>query len=86
MNMQAFTRVGYRPVLHQAVRQRQAPGVGDISMPDSRSLVFVVDDDVSVRESLELLIRYEGWQPSFVPSRLRCKEGRHWRSRYPATP
>src|SRR2546423_1802175 len=26
-------------------------------------VVFVVDDDVSVRESLELLIRAEGWQP-----------------------
>ena len=26
-------------------------------------IVFVVDDDVSVRESLELLIRCEGWQP-----------------------
>jgi FixJ family two-component response regulator len=26
-------------------------------------VVFVVDDDVSVRESLELLIRSEGWQP-----------------------
>jgi FixJ family two-component response regulator len=26
-------------------------------------VVFVVDDDVSVRESLELLIRCEGWQP-----------------------
>jgi FixJ family two-component response regulator len=25
--------------------------------------VFVVDDDVSVRESLESLIRCEGWQP-----------------------
>jgi FixJ family two-component response regulator len=25
--------------------------------------VFVVDDDVSVRDSLELLIRCEGWQP-----------------------
>jgi FixJ family two-component response regulator len=25
-------------------------------------IVFVVDDDISVRESLELLIRYEGWQ------------------------
>jgi FixJ family two-component response regulator len=25
-------------------------------------LVFVVDDDISVRESLELLIRHEGWQ------------------------
>src|SRR5215470_959068 len=36
--------------------------------PDSRPLVFVVDDDVSVRESLELLIRYEGWQPEIFAS------------------
>ena len=26
-------------------------------------VVFVVDDDISVRESLEALIRCEGWQP-----------------------
>jgi FixJ family two-component response regulator len=26
-------------------------------------IVFVVDDDISVRESLEILIRCEGWQP-----------------------
>src|SRR5258705_7076283 len=26
-------------------------------------IVFVVDDDISVRESLELLIRSEGWEP-----------------------
>jgi FixJ family two-component response regulator len=32
-------------------------------MPDVTPIVFVVDDDVSVRESLELLIRGEGWQP-----------------------
>jgi FixJ family two-component response regulator len=31
-------------------------------MPDVTSIVFVVDDDVSVRESLELLIRAAGWQ------------------------
>jgi FixJ family two-component response regulator len=30
--------------------------------------VFVVDDDVSVRESLELLIRSAGWQPEAFPS------------------
>jgi FixJ family two-component response regulator len=28
----------------------------------NKPIVFVVDDDVSVRESLELLIRSEGWQ------------------------
>jgi FixJ family two-component response regulator len=31
-------------------------------MPDVTSIVFVVDDDVSVRESLELLIRSAGWK------------------------
>src|SRR5215467_408588 len=31
-------------------------------------IVFVVDDDVSVRESLELLIRNEGWQPETFAS------------------
>jgi FixJ family two-component response regulator len=31
-------------------------------------IVFVVDDDVSVRESLELLIRCEGWQPAIFAS------------------
>jgi len=29
----------------------------------TKHIVFVVDDDVSVRESLELLINNEGWQP-----------------------
>lgn len=31
-------------------------------------IVFVVDDDVSVRESLELLIRFAGWQPETFAS------------------
>jgi len=31
-------------------------------------IVFVVDDDISVRESLELLIRNEGWQPELFAS------------------
>jgi FixJ family two-component response regulator len=31
-------------------------------------IVFVVDDDVSVRESLELLIRCEGWHPEIFAS------------------
>jgi FixJ family two-component response regulator len=37
-------------------------------MPDVTSVVFVVDDDVSVRESLELLIRAAGWQPETFAS------------------
>jgi FixJ family two-component response regulator len=34
----------------------------------STPVVFVVDDDVSVRESLELLIRGAGWQPETFKS------------------
>lgn len=34
----------------------------NFAVPNSPPLVFVVDDDVSVRESLEFLIRDEGWQ------------------------
>jgi FixJ family two-component response regulator len=30
-------------------------------MSQTSPMVFVVDDDISVRESLELLIRHEGW-------------------------
>lgn len=37
-------------------------------MPDVSSFVFVVDDDVSVRESLELLLRSAGWQPETFAS------------------
>jgi FixJ family two-component response regulator len=39
-----------------------------LSMSDATPIVFVVDDDVSVRESLELLIRCEGWQPEIFDS------------------
>ena len=45
-------------------------------MPHATPIVFVVDDDVSVRESLELLISTAGWQPetfasarNFLPAR-----------------
>ncbi|MCU1266841.1 MAG: tmoT 2 [Acidobacteria bacterium] len=35
---------------------------------EATSIVFVVDDDISVRESLELLIRFVGWQPETFAS------------------
>src|SRR5580692_8226014 len=41
---------------------------GSSNMPHVAPIVFVVDDDVSVRESLELLIRCEGWQPETFAS------------------
>lgn len=37
-------------------------------MPPNTPTVVVVDDDVSVRESLELLIQNEGWQPALFES------------------
>ena len=33
-----------------------------------KPIVFVVDDDISVRESLEMLIRFAGWQPETFAS------------------
>jgi FixJ family two-component response regulator len=33
-----------------------------------KPIVFVVDDDISVRESLELLIKFAGWQPETFAS------------------
>jgi FixJ family two-component response regulator len=37
-------------------------------MPNATPIVFIVDDDVSVRESLELLIRAAGWRPETFAS------------------
>ena len=47
-----------------------APGYDSRSLPMTHAtpIVFVVDDDVSVRESLELLIRFAGWQPETFAS------------------
>ena len=52
-----------------------APGTERVSadhrgghVPDSRSTVFVVDDDASVRESLTLLIGSAGWRPETFAS------------------
>jgi FixJ family two-component response regulator len=37
-------------------------------MTDATAVVFVVDDDISVRESLELLIKSAGWRPELFSS------------------
>src|SRR6266852_6594690 len=37
-------------------------------MPRGTPIVYVVDDDISVRESLESLIRFAGWQPQIFAS------------------
>ena len=49
-----------------------APAVGEVfgllPMSEPTPIVFVVDDDISVRESLELLIQSAGWQPETFAS------------------
>jgi FixJ family two-component response regulator len=42
--------------------------IGVVIMSDSMPIVFVVDDDISVRESLELLIGHAGWRPETFAS------------------
>src|SRR5262247_903133 len=42
--------------------------LGAAPMATAKPIVFVVDDDISVRESLELLIQNEGWQPKTFAS------------------
>ncbi len=39
-----------------------------LAMPPTPPTVVVVDDDISVRESLELLIQNEGWRPALFES------------------
>jgi FixJ family two-component response regulator len=38
------------------------------AIPHAAPIVFVVDDDISVRESLELLLRCHGWEPETFAS------------------
>jgi FixJ family two-component response regulator len=46
-----------------------APSLDSVSSKsDATPIVFVVDDDISVRESLESLIRFVGWQPETFAS------------------
>jgi FixJ family two-component response regulator len=42
--------------------------LGSLQIPLSTPIVFVVDDDISVRESLELLVHRAGWQPETFES------------------
>jgi FixJ family two-component response regulator len=46
---------------------RESPSMSSAT-PSARPIVFVVDDDVSVRESLEGLIAESGWRPEVFAS------------------
>ena len=41
---------------------------GRSNLPPAKHVVFVVDDDISIRESLELLIHAAGWRPELFAS------------------
>jgi FixJ family two-component response regulator len=51
--------------VNSSVAARRVEG---ISMPDVKGIVFVVDDDISVREALEPLLKDAGWQPRMFES------------------
>src|SRR5215470_2839781 len=51
-------------VRHHALSE----GLTRDGLVDVTSTVFVIDDDISVRESLELLIKSAGWQPETFAS------------------
>ena len=62
-----FTEI-VTPGSYNARSSIAAGRIGVVTMPDVTAIVFVVDDDVSVRESLELLITHAGWQPETFAS------------------
>jgi FixJ family two-component response regulator len=65
--------------LYTVGRSIAGGGIETLTMAEAKPVVFVVDDDISVRESLELLIKTAGWQPETFGS------AREFLSRKPAT-
>ena len=53
---------------HNLVSAAASRSIEVLTMPDVPPIIFVVDDDLSVRESLELLIKSAGWQPELFVS------------------
>ena len=66
--MRVFTTENVTPAPYTASSLFPSRLIEADTMPDATSIVFVVDDDVSVRESLEQLLRTAGWQPETFTS------------------
>ena len=60
--MTATPRSITAPALYTGGSATAAGALEVVNMPNLTSIVFVVDDDISVRESLELLISSAGWR------------------------
>jgi FixJ family two-component response regulator len=60
--MTATLRPITAPALYTGRSATAAGALEVVNMPNLTSIVFVVDDDISVRESLELLISSAGWR------------------------
>jgi len=58
--------IGHAP--HNVSARLAVPSLEVVRMAEVTSIVFVVDDDISVRESLELSIKAAGWQPETFAS------------------
>ncbi len=68
------TRAPYTVAVISAIASRS---IEVLTMRDVTPIVYVVDDDVSVRESLELLIKNAGWQPELFASAQDFLSRRH---------
>jgi FixJ family two-component response regulator len=49
-------------------RRRHFRRTDAVAMPDASAIVYVVDDDISVRDSLQLLIKSAGWTAEIFES------------------
>ena len=53
---------------HNLMSAAASRSIEVLTMPDVPPIIFVIDDDLSVRESLELVIKSAGWQPELFVS------------------
>jgi len=64
--MQRLLSTGHHP--SDAILVGRRARIKPVVVPPASPVVFIVDDDISVRESLDALIRLEGWEPETYSS------------------
>ena len=76
MTTMSTVNVSHRP--YAVGSATAARPIGSLTSQEAIPIVFVIDDDVSVRQSLELLIQAAGWRPETFASGqefLSCPRG-----------